>query len=254
LGSSGAAAPAIDTSAPAGPVAAALAASLVSSPVAAAAQPGVAPAPGNAGGVTAVNTVSATAAAAASTLLAAATPGDKHSRDSGDDAATPDGSLGAAQLSSSAAAAAAAPVTLPKLEAAVGSSEFSQGITDRVSYLMDNNLSSATLQVSPPQLGPIDIRIDVQNGHAQVWLSANSAVTRDALTSSATQLREMLGNQGFGQVSVDVSQRSFQDTSGQTQSFGYAQTYDENSASLAAASSTASLSATRATGMLDAYA
>jgi hypothetical protein len=36
-------------------------------------------------------------------------------------------------------------------------------------------------------------------------------LTRDALESSSPKLREMLGAQGFGQVSVDISQRSFQE-------------------------------------------
>ncbi len=182
----------------------------------------------------------------------AAETGGKQSRSSSDAPGTPDGSVGAAQNLNSPAAGAA-PGTLPKLDAPVGSAAFSQGVADRVSYMMDKHLGSATLQVSPPQLGPIDIRIDVQNGHAQVWLSANSAVTRDALASSSPQLREMLGNQGFGQVSVDVSQRSFQDNAGQSQSFGQAQTYDWNSVSSAAGSAAASV-VPRATGALDAYA
>ena len=44
-------------------------------------------------------------------------------------------------------------------------------------------------------------------------MTSHSAVTRDALESSSPKLREMLGAQGFGQVSVDISQRSFQERS-----------------------------------------
>jgi len=79
--------------------------------------------------------------------------------------------------------------------------------------MMDGNLGTAKLQVNPPALGPIEVRIALQAGHAQVWLSSHSAVTRDALESSAPKLREMLGSQGFAQVSVDISQRSFQERS-----------------------------------------
>jgi flagellar hook-length control protein FliK len=50
-------------------------------------------------------------------------------------------------------------------------------------------------------------------------MSTHSAVTREALESSLPKLREMLGAQGFGQVSVDISQRSFQERSAHPQPY-----------------------------------
>jgi flagellar hook-length control protein FliK len=111
-------------------------------------------------------------------------------------------------------------------------------------------LTSAKLQVNPPALGPIEVRIALQGGHAQVWFTSHSAVTRDALESSSPQLREMLGAQGFGQVSVDISQRSFQE---RTPSHGYEGTpaiSGESSASL----QTPGATSRSASGLLDAYA
>jgi flagellar hook-length control protein FliK len=109
------------------------------------------------------------------------------------------------------------------------------------------------LQVNPPQLGPIEVRIAVQGDQAQVWLTAHSAVTRDALEASSPKLREMLGAQGFGQVSVDISQRSFQERS------TYAQPYDwtpsaSGGASAAAVSSAAASLPRTSSGAVDAYA
>ncbi|MFI4891600.1 MAG: flagellar hook-length control protein FliK [Steroidobacterales bacterium] len=95
----------------------------------------------------------------------------------------------------------------------VNSPQFPDQIAAHVSYLVDQNLNGATLQVNPQELGPIELRVSVEAGHAQVWLSAHSAATCDALQQSSPKLREMLASQGFGQVSVDVSQRSFQDRS-----------------------------------------
>jgi flagellar hook-length control protein FliK len=89
--------------------------------------------------------------------------------------------------------------------------EFSQALADRVSWLVDKDMGAAKLQINPPQLGPIEVRVEVQGDKAQVWLSAHSVVTRDVLDASSPKLREMLGSQGFSQVSVDISQRSFQD-------------------------------------------
>jgi flagellar hook-length control protein FliK len=109
------------------------------------------------------------------------------------------------------------------------------------------------LQVNPPQLGPIDVRISVQGDQAQVSLTAHSAVTRDALESSSSNLREMLGAQGFAQVSVDISQRSFQERS------TYAQPYDwtpsaGGGASTSAVSSAAPSMPRASSGIVDAYA
>jgi flagellar hook-length control protein FliK len=136
-----------------------------------------------------------------------------------------------------------------RLSASVTGSDFSQELADRVSFMASNDLNGAKLQVTPPQLGPIELRISVTGDHAQVWMSTHSAVTRDALESSAPKLREMLGAQGFGQVSVDISQRSFQDRS------AYAQPYEAPVSEGSAASALPVAGTSRVSaGMLDAYA
>ena len=133
-----------------------------------------------------------------------------------------DAAAGLSQLGASAPAgttADATPAATVRIHASVDSAEFAQGLSDRVSWLVDNGLNGAKLQVNPPQLGPIELRISVTGDHAQVWMSTHSAVTRDALENSSPKLREMLGAQGFGQVSVDISQRSFQDRSAYSQPY-----------------------------------
>lgn len=162
---------------------------------------------------------------------------------------------GAAQLSANTLGPAdAAPTPTLKVAAGMDTPEFGQGLADRVSWMVGNNLNGAKLQVNPPQLGPIEVRIAVQGSHAQVWLTSHSAVTRDALEASSPKLRDMLGAQGFGQVSVDISQRSYQERSPHPQ-----QPYDwtpsaSRSPAAAAVQSTASVLPRTASGALDAYA
>jgi flagellar hook-length control protein FliK len=183
-------------------------------------------------------------AAAASATSSAAGP-------NGTDA----GSAAAAASANQAAAAASAgaPSSLEKIDAGINTPEFSQALADRVSYMAGNNLNGATLQVTPPQLGPIELRVSVENGHAQVWLSAHSPATLDALQSSTPKLREMLSSQGFVQVSVDVSQRSFQDRSAYPQNSQWTPTPDRD-ATAAATPISAGAMPRAAQGMLDAYA
>jgi len=209
-------------------------------------------------GATSSAVTAATAASIAQAISATAGAGaaDRHAHGSGTDLSlsgtSNDGTVGAAQLLSSAPSAstdASSTATL-KVAPGVDSPEFGQGVADRVSLMVDSNLTSAKLQVNPPALGPIEVRIALQGGHAQVWFTSHSAVTRDALESSSSKLRDMLGAQGFGQVSVDISQRSFQERS--PPSKGYeAMPAAGNDPSVAIQASSASRSAS---ALLDAYA
>ena len=90
-----------------------------------------------------------------------------------------------------------------------GSHELPSALADRVTWLTDQNLNGASLQVNPPHLGPVELRVSVERGHAAIWLSAHNAVAYDALQSGAPRLRELLGAHGFTQVSVDVSRQSY---------------------------------------------
>jgi flagellar hook-length control protein FliK len=202
----------------------------------------------------------------ASDSTALGSDASSHPHDGSGDAGTglaSNGGNGAAALQQLTSAPAAAPTdsssaaTL-RVHAPVDSPDFPQGVADRVSFAVDNNWNSAKLQVNPPQLGPIDLQIAVQGDHAQVMMSTHSAVTREALESSLPKLKEMLGSQGFTQVSVDISQRSFQDRS----AFNQPYTWTKQAAGApsvavtgpAAVSSASSAPTRTSIGVLDAYA
>jgi flagellar hook-length control protein FliK len=196
---------------------------------------------------------------AISAIAAALGGNGKHAQDLGGGApeaaslaaTAPDGASAAAQAAAGAPATEASAAAPSRIDAPISSPEFTQAIASRVSYLVDNNLNGATLQVTPPQLGPIELRVTIEAGHAQVSMSAHNPATLDALQSGAPKLRELLSAQGFGQVSVDVSQRSFQDGS------PYAQTrpWTPPSASDSTMTMAEAPAAARAPlGMLDAYA
>ncbi len=197
----------------------------------------------------------ATAAAVVQAAQGAGNAGaaDRHSHGNGQDslnASSADGAAGASQLLTSNAPADAAPAPTFKVPAGVDTADFGQGIADRVSLMMDGNLGLAKLQVNPPALGPIEVRIALQAGHAQVSFSSHSAVTRDALESSAPKLREMLSSQGFAQVSVDISHRSFQDRSPPSHAYEASAATGDSAVKLPASAPALGT----ASGLLDAYA
>jgi flagellar hook-length control protein FliK len=197
------------------------------------------------------------AVAGAATLAAAGDDG-KHSQNGSGDAAlggnAGDGAAAAQQLlsgQSTTASMDASSTPTFRVSAGLDTAEFPQGLAERVSFMVDSNLNGAKLQVNPPQLGPIELQIAVQGNHAQVSMTTHSAVTREALESSVPKLREMLGAQGFGQVSVDISQRSFQERP------PFAQPYERASAGTPSSTPVAASATARtraAQGALDAYA
>ena len=198
--------------------------------------------------------VKAAAAAVTATVISSATAQDKHGHP-GDASPAAGASSGLADPTqvgmNSSTPPDASPAATMNVSPHVEAPEFGQGVAERVSWMLDNNVSSAKLQVNPPQLGPIEVRIALQGGHAQVWLTSHSAVTRDALESSSPKLREALGAQGFGQVSVDISQRSFQDRPSQSQPYEWTPSANRSSTAIAPA---AAASPRASSGMLDAYA
>lgn len=254
----GTSAPAPDSSIddPASPEAGAPGGAILSDP--AAGDPATALARAAAASISAATSAAVTAATAASvaqavSASAGANAADKRSHGDSPDAtiagASNDGSAGAAQLLTSNTSTDSTPTPAFKIAAGVDTAQFGQGVADRVALMMDGNLTSAKLQVNPPALGPIEVRIALQGGHAQVSFSSHSAVTRDALEASSPKLREMLGSQGFSQVSVDISQRSFQERLPQSQA------YESASGGDAPVLAHAPLSMSRsASGLLDAYA
>ena len=71
-------------------------------------------------------------------------------------------------------------------------------------WLVREGMHEARLQLNPRELGPVEVRLSVGDGAAQVSFSAQHAGTAAAVQQSLPQLRELLAQQGLqlGQASV----------------------------------------------------
>jgi flagellar hook-length control protein FliK len=56
---------------------------------------------------------------------------------------------------------------------------------------------AATLTLSPDHLGPVEVRISMQDGQASVWFGAQNADTRSALEQALPRLRDLFSAQGL---------------------------------------------------------
>lgn len=101
---------------------------------------------------------------------------------------------------------------LPVLDPLGDQDALSQGLGERLLLMADKGLQSATLKLQPEHLGPMEIRIRVDDdGSAQVHFSAHHSQTRDALESAIPRLRELFAEQGLSlmQANVDSGRNSF---------------------------------------------
>ena len=90
------------------------------------------------------------------------------------------------------------------------SAEWSNGIGERVSLMLNQKQNAATIRLDPPMLGKMDIQIQVRDDVTNVTISTQHAQTRDMVDSASYRLREFLQDAGYQNVNVDVSHQSDQ--------------------------------------------
>ena len=84
-----------------------------------------------------------------------------------------------------------------------------QALGQRVMWLVKQDVQGAELRINPPQLGPVEMRVVLNNGQADVSFTSPHALVRDALEAAMPRLRDMFSDNGLNLVNVNVSQHSF---------------------------------------------
>jgi flagellar hook-length control protein FliK len=95
-----------------------------------------------------------------------------------------------------------------KVSTPVGEAGFTDEVGDKITWMANHGVQSASLQLTPEHLGPVEVRISVQNGSASVSFNAAHADTRAALEQTLPRLREMFSTQGLTLTDASVSQQS----------------------------------------------
>jgi flagellar hook-length control protein FliK len=119
--------------------------------------------------------------------------------------------LTAAQLTSGSAVAsqhAKPDPTTMVVSSPVGSSAWTDELGAKVTWMAHQGIESASLQLSPEHLGPLQVTISVHDGQASVWFGAAQPDTRTALQQSLPQLRQLFASQGLTLADAGVSRES----------------------------------------------
>ncbi len=122
-----------------------------------------------------------------------------------------------------------APAHVITIPTPVGQPQWADDVGQQVVVMMNSRLETAQLQVTPPDMGPVEISLKMGNdGSAQLSFVSGVAETRQALEQGLPRLSAMLADNGIrladaqvssgqGQNSRDASQFAQQGQAGQGQ-------------------------------------
>jgi flagellar hook-length control protein FliK len=134
----------------------------------------------------------------------------------------------------------------------VGSNAWADELGTKVTWMAHQGIESASLQLSPEHLGPLQVTISVRDGQASVWFGAAQPDTRTALQQSLPQLRQLFASQGLTLSDAGVSRESPRGQDRQRLTRTGSSISGVSAASLDSSSGSASLSG--GVGLVDTYA
>ncbi|MES2125756.1 MAG: flagellar hook-length control protein FliK [Pseudomonadota bacterium] len=93
-----------------------------------------------------------------------------------------------------------------RLAARVGTPAWDNQVGQKIVWMVAGGEQSASLTLNPPDLGPMQVVLNVHNDQASVTFSSAQPEVRQALESALPKLREMLGESGIslGNASVNA--------------------------------------------------
>ena len=87
----------------------------------------------------------------------------------------------------------------------VGTSAWADELGGKITWMAHQGIDSASLRLSPEHLGPVEVRISVQDGATSVMFGAAHADTRSAIEQALPRLREMFATHGLTLADAGVS-------------------------------------------------
>jgi len=96
-----------------------------------------------------------------------------------------------------------------QLDTPMGHPKWSEGFSQRVQWMVNQSMNGAQIRLNPQNMGPIEVRIQMQNEQATVSFTAQHGATREAIDAALPRLREMFSEQNVNVGNIDVSEHSF---------------------------------------------
>lgn len=91
------------------------------------------------------------------------------------------------------------------IDVPVGNAEWGDKMAGKLTWLTARNMSVAEIHLTPPDMGPMEVRVQVQQDQANITVHSSNPVVRDQLELHSHRLRDMLNEQGLSLEQFDVS-------------------------------------------------
>jgi len=101
-----------------------------------------------------------------------------------------------------------------KLEFGQDRREWGGALGARILTMVAEDVQEARIQLDPPELGSLEVKLKVSQEQATVHVQAQNPQVREVLEASAHRLRDALAGQGISLDSFDVSDQSMSSGSG----------------------------------------
>jgi flagellar hook-length control protein FliK len=87
----------------------------------------------------------------------------------------------------------------------VGHADWGDKMAGKLSWLTARNMSVAEIHLTPPDMGPMDVKVKLHHDQATITVHAANPMVRDQLELNSHRLRDMLADQGVALAQFDVS-------------------------------------------------
>jgi len=91
------------------------------------------------------------------------------------------------------------------------------GLSEQIQTMMKGDMRHVVIRLDPPELGSMEVRVNVQQEQTQVQIVTPSTQVREALEQHSARLREALAEQGLNLSNLDVSDQQTQSESSENE-------------------------------------
>ena len=91
-----------------------------------------------------------------------------------------------------------------------GKAGWNQSFSNQIVMMAKNGLQQAKIRLNPMHLGPVEAMVKISGDTAVVNLASLHLTTKEAMDAAIPRLKEMLNENGFSQVDVNVSHQDKQ--------------------------------------------
>lgn len=103
-----------------------------------------------------------------------------------------------------------------RIEVPVSQTGWGEAVGNRLMMMVNGRVQSANIHLNPAELGPIEIKLNVNQDHATVHFVSNNSTVRDVIEDAFPRLKEMFSQSGLNLADANVSQQSSQQSSQHT--------------------------------------